>query len=297
MNLRVPSDAGSAPATTRSTTARRRTAGGGGLDWATFLLGDVTQSEPIRQHLAWSPRRSASIACSTTGRTPGAVTPKAHAELRAALGGVLPRVRQRRRTRADSPISVQGLDRVAGDMAAIGLNGNIANDLARLFRAATSGFAYQVNRERPSCAWGMGAAYDMGVFGSELRAHRDPDASRACRPAGRQGAEPGECRRLPSRKGLRLLLSRRFRQAALLPVAGPSLLSEGGAPIRSAGNNDPVVRTAAHPSHHSSALPDARCLERDGATPDQPTPPAIEVAYIGNKGHARVRGRWARRTT
>ena len=61
--------------------------------------------------------------------------------------------------------SGDGHDRVAG-YDGIGMNGNINNKWN--YFAPRSGFAYQINQQRPSSAWGMDAASTWACSGRTL---------------------------------------------------------------------------------------------------------------------------------
>jgi outer membrane receptor protein involved in Fe transport len=160
MNLRVPSDAGQ----TGDYTFDYRTtsnAGTGGLDWATFMLGDVAQvSRYVSTSLTAAERQWRMF---YYGQDTWRLTSKLtlnyglrwevyfHEYVNGKGNGGFANI-------------VQGIDRVAG-YGPYGLNGNIPNDW-RYF-APRVGFAYQL-REKTVLRMGYGRSYDMGVLGSNF---------------------------------------------------------------------------------------------------------------------------------
>jgi hypothetical protein len=159
-NLRVPSDAGRAGDYTFNylTTSN---AGAGGLDWATFLLGDVTQmSRYVSSVLNAAERQHRMF---YYGQDTWRVTPKLTLNYGLRWEVYFPEYVNGKDQGGFANLT-QGLDRVAGE-GGIGLNGNIANDYH--YFAPRLGVAYQV-KEKTVVRMGYGRSYDMGVFGSNF---------------------------------------------------------------------------------------------------------------------------------
>lgn len=160
MNLRVPSDAGR----TGDYTFDYRTtsdAGNGGLDWATFLLGDVTQvSRYVSPTLNAAERQHRMF---YYGQDTWRLTPKFTLNYGLRWEVYFPEYVNGKDNGGFANL-VQGEDRVAGE-GGIGLNGNIANAWDAF--APRFGIAYQVN-PKTVVRMGYGRSFDMGVFGSNF---------------------------------------------------------------------------------------------------------------------------------
>ncbi len=159
-NLRVPSDANRTGDYTfdfRSTSD----AGTGGLDWATFMLGDVTQmSRYVSSSLDAAERQWRMF---YYGQDTWRATSKLTINYGLRWEVYFPEYVNGKGNGGFANF-VQGIDRVAG-YGPYGLNGNIANDWH--YFAPRVGFAYQL-REKTVLRMGYGRSYDMGVFGSNF---------------------------------------------------------------------------------------------------------------------------------
>ncbi|MGB8065206.1 MAG: TonB-dependent receptor [Candidatus Sulfotelmatobacter sp.] len=160
MNLRVPSDAGRAGDYTFDyhTTSN---GGSGGLDWATFLLGDVTQvSRYVSTVLDAAERQHRMF---FYGQDTWRVTPKLTLNYGLRWEVYFPEYVNGKDHGGFANL-VEGIDRVAGE-GPYGLNGNINNDWH--YFAPRLGVAYQL-RPKTVLRMGYGRSYDMGVFGSNF---------------------------------------------------------------------------------------------------------------------------------
>jgi Carboxypeptidase regulatory-like domain/TonB dependent receptor len=159
-NLRVPSDAGR---TGDYTFDYRSTSNGGvgGLDWATFLLGDVTQmSRYVSSSLTAAERQHRMF---YYGQDTWRVTSKLTFNYGLRWEVYFPEYVNGKGQGGFANL-VQGVDRVAG-YGPFGLNGNVSNDWH--YFAPRIGIAYQL-REKTVVRLGYGRSYDMGVFGSNF---------------------------------------------------------------------------------------------------------------------------------
>src|SRR5579863_5639048 len=163
MNLRVPSDAGRTGDYTFDyrTTSGGPTGGVGGLDWGTFLLGDVTQvSRYVSTSLDAAERQHRMF---YYGQDTWRITPKLTLNYGLRWEVYFPEYVNGKDKGGFANI-VQGVVRVGGE-AGIGLNGNIDNKWS--YFAPRLGAAYQLNG-KTVVRMGYGRSYDMGVFGSNF---------------------------------------------------------------------------------------------------------------------------------
>lgn len=160
MNLRVPSDAGRAGDYTFDYHSTSN-GGSGGLDWATFLLGDVTQvSRYVSTVLNAAERQHRMF---YYGQDTWRVTPKFTLNYGLRWEVYFPEYVNGKDHGGFANL-VQGIDRVAGE-GPYGLNGNINNDWH--YFAPRVGIAYEVT-PKTVVRMGYGRSYDMGVFGSNF---------------------------------------------------------------------------------------------------------------------------------
>lgn len=159
-NLRVPSDSNRTGVYSFSSAATSD-GGSGGLDLATFLLGDVTNlgryvstsvNAAERQHRMFY-----------YGQDTWRITPKLTLNYGLRWEVYFPEYVNAKDNGGFANI-VQGVVRVGGE-AGIGLNGNIDNKWS--YFAPRLGAAYQVNA-KTVVRMGYGRSYDMGVFGSNF---------------------------------------------------------------------------------------------------------------------------------
>jgi hypothetical protein len=159
-NLRVPSDnnrAGDYTFDYRTTS----NGGGGGLDWATFLLGDVTQMTRYVSPTVNAAERQHRMFY--YGQDTWRVTPKLTLNYGLRWEVYFPEYVNGKGNGGFANL-VQGVDRVAG-FGPFGLNGNIDNDWH--YFAPRIGIAYQLS-QKTVLRLGYGRSYDMGVFGSNF---------------------------------------------------------------------------------------------------------------------------------
>jgi len=172
-NLRVPSDsnrtgvyafshlATSGGVTSGAVPTGTPTTGAGGLDFATFMLGDVTQlSRYVSTAVDAAERQHRMF---YYGQDTWRVTPKLTVNYGLRWEVYFPEYVNGKDKGGFSNI-VQGYDRVAGE-GGIGLNGNIDNKWT--YFAPRIGIAYEVN-PKTVVRMGYGRSYDMGVFGSNF---------------------------------------------------------------------------------------------------------------------------------
>jgi Carboxypeptidase regulatory-like domain/TonB dependent receptor len=171
-NLRVPSDSNRAGVYAFS---HLNTSGGvqdgsnngadasglGGLDFATYMLGDVTQlSRYVATSLTAAERQHRMF---YYGQDTWRVTPKFTLNYGVRWEVYFPEYVNGKDQGGFANI-VQGVIRVAGEDG-IGLNGNIDNKWS--YFAPRIGLAYQLNT-KTVVRMGYGRSYDMGVFGSNF---------------------------------------------------------------------------------------------------------------------------------
>jgi hypothetical protein len=160
-NLRVPSDAGRAGDYTFDYHTTADSVLGGGLDWASFLLGDVTQmSRYVSTSLNAAERQHRMF---YYGQDTWQVTSKLTLSYGLRWEVYFPEYVNGKDQGGFANI-VQGVDRVAGE-GGIGLNGNEKNDWH--YFAPRFGIAYRVD-PKTVVRLGYGRSYDMGVFGSNF---------------------------------------------------------------------------------------------------------------------------------
>jgi hypothetical protein len=263
-NLRVPSDSNRTGVYSFSHLATSDN-GVGGLDWATFMLGDVTNlgryvststNAAERQHRMF-------YYAQDTWR----VTPKLTVNYGLRWEVYFPEYVNGKGQGGFTNIRLgDGHDRVAG-YDGIGLNGNINNKWS--YFAPRVGFAYQINT-KTVVRLGYGRSFDMGVFGSNFghavtqnlpvlasqsvaAVNNDPLATNNNIPAFKLDAGPP------------VFVFPTVPSNGLLPLNGP------------AGNLQPHIR----PTYQRLPTLDAWNLTVQRQL--NPTT-SVEVAYIGNKG-------------
>jgi Carboxypeptidase regulatory-like domain/TonB dependent receptor len=161
MNLRVPSDANRAGDYTFDYRSTGDSVAGGGLDWATFMLGYVTQmSRYVSPTVSAAERQHRMF---YYGQDTWRITPKFTLNYGLRWEVYFPEYVNGKGNGGFANF-VQGIDRVAG-YGPYGLNGNIDNDWH--YFAPRIGFAYQVT-PKTVLRMGYGRSYDMGVFGSNF---------------------------------------------------------------------------------------------------------------------------------
>jgi hypothetical protein len=269
MNLRVPSDAGR----TGDYTFDYRTtsnAGTGGLDWATFMLGDVTQvSRYVSTSLTAAERQWRMF---YYGQDTWRVTAKLTLNYGLRWEVYFPEYVNGKGQGGFANI-VQGIDRVAG-YGPYGLNGNIANDWH--YFAPRVGFAYQL-REKTVLRMGYGRSYDMGVFGSNF----GHTATQALPVLAAQLAQ-GPTQNVPAftlAQGPPIFNFPTIPANGAFPVAGPNCYQN---PVIVGGQNTQLcVQPHIRPTFQRLPELDAWNATIQHQLTNTMT---LEVGYIGNKG-------------
>jgi hypothetical protein len=268
-NLRVPSDANRTGdySFKQATTSN---GGVGGLDWASFLLGDVNQvSRYVSTSVSAAERQHRMF---YYGQDTWRITPKLTLNYGLRWEVYFPEYVNGRGNGGFANI-VQGVDRVAG-YGGIGLNGNVGNDWHAF--APRLGVAYQV-MPKTVVRMGYGRSFDMGVFGSNfghtvtqtlpvLAAQLAQNAN-SYLPAFTlaQGPPPFTFPTIPSN--------------GLFPVAGPNCYQN--AFVVNGSNTQLCIQPHIRPTTQRLPTLDAWNATVQHQLTNTTT---VEVAYIGNKG-------------
>ena len=271
MNLRVPSDAGR----TGDYTFDYRTtsnAGVGGLDWATFLLGDVTQvSRYVSSSLDAAERQHRMF---YYGQDTWRMTPKLTLNYGLRWEVYFPEY-VNGKDKGGFANLVQGLDRVAGE-GGIGLNGNINNTWHAF--APRLGAAYQVN-SKTVLRLGYGRSFDMGVFGSNF-GHTVTQTLPVLAAQLAQGASQ-EVPAFTLAQGPPIFTFPAIPSNGLLPVSGPNCYQNPVFDPVTGQNTQLCVQPHIRPTTQRLPTLDAWNATVQHQITNTTT---IEVAYIGNKG-------------
>ena len=270
-NLRVPSDANR----TGDYTFDYRTtsdAGIGGLDWGTFLLGDVTQvSRYVSTSLDAAERQHRMF---YYGQDTWRITPKLTLNYGLRWEVYFPEYVNGAQKGGFANLE-QGLDRVAG-VGGIGLNGNINNAWDAF--APRFGVAYQIN-QKTVVRLGYGRSFDMGVFGSNF-GHTVTQTLPVLAAQLAQGASQ-EIPAFTLAAGPPIFTFPTIPSNGLLPVGGPNCYQQPLFDPVSGQNTQLCVQPHIRPT--TQRLP---TLDAWNATVQHQINPTttIEAAYIGNKG-------------
>ena len=261
-NLRVPSDENRTGDYSFSSgdTANN---GAGGLDLATFLLGDATQMTRYVSTSTTAAERQPRMFY--YGQDTWRITPKLTINYGLRWEVYFPEHVNGKDQGGFSNI-VQGTDRVAGE-GGIGLNGNISNDWH--YFAPRVGIAYQMN-QKTVLRMGYGRSYDMGVFGSNF-GHA---VTQNLPVLAAQLVQPGVANRETAftlDQGPPAFPFPMIPSNGLFPVAGPQCYQSGQ------NCTQPHIR----PTYQRLPMVDAWNVTLQHQL-DRST--SLEVAYIGNKG-------------
>ena len=272
MNLRVPSDAGRTGDYTFDyrTTSGGTTGGLGGLDWGTFLLGDVTQmSRYVSTSLDAAERQHRMF---YYGQDTWRITPKLTLNYGLRWEVYFPEY-VNGKDKGGFANLVQGEDRVAGE-AGIGLNGNIGNAWDAF--APRFGVAYQVN-PKTVVRLGYGRSFDMGVFGSNF-GHTVTQTLPVLAAQLAQGPSQ-EVPAFTLTQGPPIFNFPTIPANGLFPVSGPNCYQQ---PIFVSGQNTQLC-VQPHIRPTTQRLP---TLDAWNATVQHQlnNTTSIDIAYIGNKG-------------
>ncbi|MGA7767097.1 MAG: TonB-dependent receptor [Candidatus Sulfotelmatobacter sp.] len=270
-NLRVPSDSNRTGVYAFSHQATSNS-GNGGVDLATFLLGDATQltryvststNAAERQHRMFY-----------YGQDTWRATPKLTVNYGLRWEVYFPEYVNAKLNGGFANI-IQGEDRVAG-VGGIGLNGNIDNKWS--YFAPRLGFAYQFG-PKTVVRMGYGRSYDMGVFGSNF-GHA---VTQNLPVLASQLVQPAVTNKFAAFKldaGPPIFTFPPIPANGLLPVAGPQCYQSSTLP---GGLPSGQSCTQPHIRPTYQRLP---TLDSWNATVQHQltNTMSLEVAYIGNKG-------------
>jgi len=270
-NLRVPSDSNRTGVYAFSSGATAN-AGAGGLDLATFLLGDVTNlsryvststNAAERQHRMFY-----------YGQDTWRITPKFTLNYGLRWEVYFPEYVNGKDHGGFANI-VQGVVRVAGE-AGIGLNGNIDNKWSYL--APRVGMAYQLN-QKTVVRMGYGRSYDMGVFGSNF----GHSVTQNLPVLASQLVQPAVTNRYAAFSldaGPPIFTFPAIPSTGLFPLAGPACYQSSTLP-----GGLPSGQSCTQP-HIRPTFQRLPTLDSWNATVQRQLDnnTSIEVAYIGNKG-------------
>jgi outer membrane receptor protein involved in Fe transport len=237
--------------------------GQGGLDFATFMLGDVTQlSRYVSTSVDAAERQHRMF---YYGQDTWRITPKLTLNYGVRWEVYFPEYVNGKDQGGFANIQ-QGEVRVAGE-AGIGLSGNINNDWH--YFAPRLGAAYQVNN-RTVVRMGYGRSYDMGVFGSNF-GHAVTQNLPVLAAQLVQGTTNTYDSAFALSSGPPTFVFPQIPSNGLLPLAGPQCFQSGANCVQ------PHIRPT------FQRLPE---LDAWNATIQRQVTNTIslEVAYIGNKG-------------
>ncbi len=272
-NLRVPSDSNRTGVYAFSSAGTASNGVGGGLDLATFLLGEVTNlSRYVSTSTDAAERQHRMF---YYGQDTWRVTPKFTLNYGLRWEVYFPEYVNGKDQGGFSNI-VQGEDRIAGE-AGIGLNGNINNKWS--YFAPRVGMAYQVN-QKTVVRMGYGRSYDMGVFGSNF-GHAVTQNLPVLASQLVQGSTSNYVPAFTLDNGPPVFNFPAIPSNGLLPVAGPQCFQSGSVVI---GGN-PVLQSCTQP-HIRPTYQRLPTLDAWNATVQHQlnNSTSLEVAYIGNKG-------------
>ncbi|MGA2950406.1 MAG: TonB-dependent receptor, partial [Candidatus Sulfotelmatobacter sp.] len=270
-NLRVPSDAGRAGdySFDYQTTSN---GGNGGLDWGTFLLGDVTQmSRYVSSSLNAAERQHRMF---YYGQDTWQITPKLTLNYGLRWEVYFPEYVNGKDQGGFANL-VQGVDRVAGE-GPYGLNGNINNDWH--YFAPRFGIAYRVT-PKTVVRMGYGRSYDMGVFGSNF-GHTVTQTLPVLAAQLAQGANQN----VPAftlSQGPPIFTFPAIPSSGVLPVAGPNCYQNAYIDPVTGQNDQLCLQPHIRPTFQR--LPE---LDAWNATVQHQlgSSTTIDIAYVGNKG-------------
>ena len=271
-NLRVPSDSNRTGVYSFSSGATS-SGGSGGLDLATFMLGDVTNlgryvstsvNAAERQHRMF-------YYAQDTWR----ITPKLTLNYGLRWEVYFPEYVNGKDNGGFANI-VQGVVRVGGE-AGIGLNGNIDNKWS--YFAPRLGAAYQLNG-KTVVRMGYGRSYDMGVFGSNfghaVTQNLPVLASQLVQPA-----VPNKFAAFTLDQGPPIFNFPAIPSNGLFPLAGPQCFQSGTNPVTLQPSGQNCTQPHIRPTYQRLPTLDAWNVtvqrQLNSTT-------SLEVAYIGNKG-------------
>jgi outer membrane receptor protein involved in Fe transport len=271
-NLRVPSDSNRTGVYAFSHQATS-SGGSGGLDFATFLLGDVTQlSRYVSTSVNAAERQHRMF---YYGQDTWRITPKLTLNYGLRWEVYFPEYVNGKDNGGFANI-VQGVVRVAGE-GGFGLNGNINNKWS--YFAPRVGVAYQLN-PKTVVRMGYGRSYDMGVFGSNF-GHAVTQNLPVLASQFVQPGVPNKFAAFTLDQGPPIFTFPGIPSNGLFPLAGPACYQAGTVVI--AGATQVQSCTQPHIRPTFQRLP---TLDAWNATVQRQlnNSTSLEIAYIGNKG-------------
>ena len=271
-NLRVPSDAGRAGDYFIDSQGTSN-GGNGGLDWATFLLGEVTfMNRYVSSSVNAAERQHRMF---YYGQDTWQVTPKLTVNYGLRWEVYFPEY-VNGKDQGGFANMIQGLDRVAGE-GGIGLNGNVNNDWH--YFAPRFGIAYRVT-PKTVVRMGYGRSYDMGVFGSNF-GHTVTQTLPvlAAQVAEGPGGATSAVSAFTLSQGPPIFTFPAIPSNGLLPIAGPACYQQ---PVIVGGQNTQLCLQP-HTRPTFQRLPE---LDAWNATVQHQltSSTTVEVSYVGNKG-------------
>jgi outer membrane receptor protein involved in Fe transport len=271
-NLRVPSDSNRTGVYAFSHQGTSN-GGEGGLDFATFMLGEVTQlSRYVSTSVDAAERQHRMFYyAQDTWR----VTPKLTFNYGLRWEVYFPEYVNGKDKGGFTNI-VQGVDRVAGE-GGIGMNGNIDNKWN--YFAPRVGVAYQVT-PKTVVRLGYGRSFDMGVFGSNF-GHAVTQNLPVLASQFVQPSVPNKFQAFSLDQGPPAFVFPAIPSNGLFPLAGPQCFQAGTVVIN--GNTEVQSCTQPHIRPTYQRLP---TLDAWNVTVQHQlnSTTSLEVAYIGNKG-------------
>ncbi len=271
-NLRVPSDSNRTGVYAFSHDATSN-ADSGGLDFATFLLGDVTNlSRYVSTSVDAAERQHRFF---IYGQDTFRITPKLTLNYGLRWEIYFPEYVNGKDQGGFSNI-VQGVDRVAGE-GGIGLNGNINNDYH--YFAPRVGAAYELN-SKTVVRLGYGRSFDMGVFGSNF-GHAVTQNLPVLASQVTQNAVQNLFPAFVLDAGPPIFTFPAIPSNGLLPLAGPACFQAGSVVIGGVTEVQNCTQPHIRPTFQRLPTLDAWNLTVQRQLNNSTS---LEVAYIGNKG-------------
>ena len=271
-NLRVPSDSNRTGVYAFSSGATSSD-GNGGLDLATFLLGDVTNlSRYVSTSVNAAERQHRMF---YYGQDTWRVTPKLTVNYGLRWEVYFPEYVNGKDNGGFANI-VQGIVRVGGE-GGYGLNGNIDNKWS--YFAPRLGAAYQLNA-KTVVRMGYGRSYDMGVFGSNfghaVTQNLPVLASQLVQPA-----VTNKFAAFTLDQGPPIFTFPAIPSNGQFPVAGPQCYQSSTLPVSGLPSGQSCTQPHIRPTYQRLPTLDAwnATVQRQLTNTT-----SLEVAYIGNKG-------------
>ncbi|MFZ0957822.1 MAG: TonB-dependent receptor [Candidatus Sulfotelmatobacter sp.] len=271
-NLRVPSDSNRTGVYAFNHQGTSD-AGNGGLDFATFMLGDVTQlSRYVSTSVDAAERQHRTF---FYGQDTWRITPKLTLNYGLRWEVYFPEYVNGKDQGGFANI-VQGVVRVAGENG-IGLNGNINNKWS--YFAPRLGAAYQINA-KTVVRMGYGRSFDMGVFGSNF-GHAVTQNLPVLAAQFVQPAVPNKFAAFTLDEGPPIFNFPAIPSNGLFPLAGPACYQAGSVVIGGVTQFQSCTQPHIRPTFQRLPTLDAWNVTVQHQLNNSTS---LEVAYIGNKG-------------